>query len=233
MDIIYILLKNIRYLLRNKRLITIIMIVLLVFSLCKNIFASEGISTYGLEDTTGTQSYIEQKIVEKTGISTTNFSLGGSKCYLVFYEETTGFYHIVVGDGFKFGYLNSSYPFFYVAGLTNFNIVVSPRSYEVKFYYFTLDENMQSSSITTYYKSPDSKSLNDMFGVSLFNYCNLLFASESIAQNLTTNYCSSFSNRIAVDYPVCEALDSELSTIEYYDIAPGDLYANVSTYLPR
>lgn len=211
-----------------------IFIILLIFLLIVPSFShASDIVAYGLEDTTGTQAYLEQKIIEKTGISVESFALGGNRCYLVFYEETTGFYHVVVGNGFKFGYLNANYPFFYVSSLTNFDIKVSPRSYTANFSYFTFDTNMNSSSIVTYNKMPDNVSLNDMFNVSILNYCNLLFASESIAQNLTTNYCSSFSNRIAVDYPRCETLDKDLSTIEYYDIAPGDFYANVSTYTPR
>lgn len=198
---------------------------LLIPSFCH---ANSGIVTYGLEDISGVQSYLENKIVEKTGISASNFAKDGSYCYFIFFDEATGFYHVLISKGFRYGYFNRSYPMFYVSSLSNFDICIKPRYNSISFSYFTFDTDMNSSDIINYSSGNIVDStLNKLFNVTIFNYCNLHFASESIASGIAEYYYSIFSNRASVYFPTTDVSDSDMGNIEYYDIAPCDFYSNV------
>ena len=211
-----------------KKLFVSILFFLFLFITSFSVLAQDdGISLMSQDDYLALKNLLELKICDSTGISYTEFVDSNQKAYLVFIDKDSN-YHILVCTATKHGFFDTQYRYFYCPSFDNWDLYCDP-DYSFYFSYFKTDENMNLNlvnSINSSFADKWSVSFNEKFETTIFNYTNLILASNNITNFLSSTMNSSFSDRTFIEPPVSLMSDEEFISSSFIDIDPRDFYAS-------
>lgn len=192
------------------------------------VFANDEISLMSQDDYLALKNLLELKICDTTGISYTDFTNSDQKAYLIFIDKDST-YHILVCNRTKHGFFDKQYRYFYCSSFDNWDLYCDP-DYSFYFSYYKTDENMNLKLVNSINSSLSDKwtvSFNKQFNTTIFNYTNLILASNNITNYLSSTMNSSFSDRTFVESPVSLMSDEEFVSSPFIDIDPRNFYADI------
>lgn len=209
----------------KKVLISILIFLFLVIT-SFSVFANDEISLMSQDDYLALKNLLELKICDATGIPYTDFADSNQKAYLVFIDKDST-YHILVCNKAYDGFFNLDYRFFYCPSFDNWDLYCDPH-WNFHFSYYKTDDNMNLIKVNEInsLKLGTFISINEQFGTTIFNYTNLILASNNITDYLSSTINSSFSDRTFVEPPVSLLSDEEFVSSPFIDIDPRDFYAD-------
>ena len=211
----------------KKVLISILIFIFLIIT-SFSVFANNEISLMSQDDYLALKNLLELKICDVTGISYTDFANSNQKAYLIFIDKDST-YHILVCGRTNHGFFDTQYRYFYCSSFDNWDLYCDP-DYSFYFSYYKTDDNMNLNLVKSIGTSSSSKwsvSFNEQFGTTIFNYTNLILASNNISNYLSSTMNSSFRDRTFVEPPVSLMSDEEFVSSPFIDIDPRDFYADI------
>lgn len=218
----------------KKKIMILTLIILMIFSFITTSFCvDDSIMPLSIDDEFGLYDILESIIVEKTGYSASDFDGNTRFTYIVCKEPNSVNYHIFAAYFYITQY-NSSYPVLNPISTSNLDMRIKVNREPNYLKYFTIngDNFSDCSDVVSKNITTGTYTINDLFGVNVFNYLNLLFVNKSNLSFFKQYFYNSFTQRVDLQYPAVDVLDVDLSTAEYYTIAPMDLYMRInSTYI--